>query len=437
MSFIDKFEEFLDAGEDYPREPVPKEARRSWWSIGMVWTGVYISVASILEGLSLIGGLPFWKAVLAEVVGFIIFLSLMFIQGNIGTETGLTTYVLARDSFGLKGSYIVALIVFLGDFGWYAIQARTMGATLASIFGFSNIPLLSVISGLTMMITAIFGYRAIAFISNPTVYYTFFTMMFLAISNVVKGSFTFKELISRAPIEKPMTFAAAVSVVVGGMAIGAVGAPDVMRFSRSKKDNVKALFLVVLPFAILQPLASMIVGLCAKSTDIAYVLTNMGGILGLILIIMGTWTSNDNNLYSCSLAISEIYKKGKRWKISILLGILASILSAIVDLSMYEKIMFVIGAFAVPVLGVTITDYYILPKLGLKRALALENKVKLNPAAVIAWIVGGILQALIDFSIIPNPLNIPSSIVTIIVTGVIYTYVMKGIYKSYGKVVQR
>ncbi|MCG4584426.1 cytosine permease, partial [Anaerosalibacter bizertensis] len=269
------------------------------------------------------------------------------------------------------------------------------------------------------------------------VYYTFFTMMFLAISNVVKGSFTFKELISRAPIEKPMTFAAAVSVVVGGMAIGAVGAPDVMRFSRSKKDNVKALFLVVLPFAILQPLASMIVGLCAKSTDIAYVLTNMGGILGLILIIMGTWTSNDNNLYSCSLAISEIYKKGKRWKISILLGILASILSAIVDLSMYEKIMFVIGAFAVPVLGVTITDYYILPKLGLKRALALENKVKLNPAAVIAWIVGGILQALIDFSIIPNPLNIPSSIVTIIVTGVIYTYVMKGIYKSYGKVVQR
>ena len=45
MSFIDKFEEFLDAGEDYPREPVPKEARRSWWSIGMVWTGVYISVA--------------------------------------------------------------------------------------------------------------------------------------------------------------------------------------------------------------------------------------------------------------------------------------------------------------------------------------------------------------------------------------------------------
>ena len=252
----------------------------------MVWTGVYISVASILEGLSLIGGLPFWKAVLAEVVGFIIFLSLMFIQGNIGTETGLTTYVLARDSFGLKGYYIVALIVFLGDFGWYAIQARTMGASLASIFGFSNIPLLSVISGLAMMITAIFGYRAIAFISNPTVYYTFFTMMFLAISNVVKGSFTFKELISRAPIEKPMTFAAAVSVVVGGMAIGAVGAPDVMRFSRSKKDNVKALFLVVFPFAILQPLASMIVGLCAKSTDIAYVLTNMGGILGLILIIM-------------------------------------------------------------------------------------------------------------------------------------------------------
>lgn len=315
MKFTEKLEKFLEGGEDYPREPVPMEKRRSWWSVGMVWVGVYICVVSILEGLCLIGGLPLHKAILAEIVGFLIFLTLMLVQGNIGTETGLTTYMLARESFGLKGSHVISLIVFCGDFGWYAIQARTMGESLASIFKWTNVPLLSVISGLLMALTAIFGYRAIAFISNPTVYYTFFTMLFLAISNVVKGDFTFGELVARAPIGEPMTFAAAVSVVVGGMAVGAVGSPDVMRFSRSKKDNVKALYLIVLPFAIMQPIASMIVGLCANSTDIAYVLTSLGGVLGLILVVLGTWTSNDNNLYSCSLAISEITNKGKRWKI--------------------------------------------------------------------------------------------------------------------------
>lgn len=90
MKFSEKIEKFLESGEDYPRESVPEEERRPWWSIGMVYAGVYISVASILEGLSLIGGLPFHKAIFAQIIGFVIFLTLIFIQGNIGTETGLT-----------------------------------------------------------------------------------------------------------------------------------------------------------------------------------------------------------------------------------------------------------------------------------------------------------------------------------------------------------
>lgn len=425
MKFSEKIEKFLESGEDYPRESVPEEERRPWWSIGMVYVGVYISVASILEGLSLIGGLPFHKAIFAQIIGFVIFLTLMFIQGNIGTETGLTTYVLARESFGLKGSSIISLISFAGSFGWYAIHSRTTGESLASIFGWSNISLISVISGLLMMFTAILGYRAIAFISVPTVIYTFAVMVFLAIFSVVNREFTLAELASRAPISEPMTFAAAVAVVVGGMAIASVIAPDVMRFSRSKKDNIKALYLMVLPVAIIQPVASMIVGLCANSTDIAYVLTSLGGILGLILVVMGTWTSNDNNLYSASLAISEIIGRGKRWKITIIIGILASLVSAIIDLSMYENIMFVLGAFSIPVLGVTVTDYYILPKVGLDRGLSLQAKEKLNPAAIIAWLIGGILQALIDFTVIPNPLSIPSAIITIVITSLIYIAIMK------------
>lgn len=428
MKFSEKIEQFLESGEDYPREPVPEEERRPWWSTGIVWVGVYICIVSILEGLCLIGGLPLHKAILAEVVGFIIFLTLMLIQGNIGTETGLSTYVLARESFGLKGSHIISLIVFLGDFGWYAIQARAAGESAATIFGWTNIPLVSAIMGLIMMISAIFGYRAIAFISVPTVIYTFGIMIFLAISSVIKTGVPFAELASRAPIAEPMTFASAVAVVVGGMAIGAVGAPDIMRFSRSKKDNVKALFLMVLPVAIVQPICAMITGLCANSVDIGYVLISLGGVFGAILIITGAWTSNDNNLYSASLALSEI-TKGKRWKITIIIGILASLLSALIDLSMYENIMFVIGAFAIPVLGITVTDYYILPKIGLDRGLALKAGEKLNPAALTAWLIGGILQSLIDFAVIPNPLNIPSAIITTIVTGIIYMVIMKKRFK--------
>jgi cytosine permease len=96
MSAGKNIEQFLERGEDYPTESVPMDARKNWWSIGIVWIGVYICVPSIIEGLLMIGGLPFWEAVAAELIGISIFLFLMLIQGNIGTKTGLSTYMAVR-----------------------------------------------------------------------------------------------------------------------------------------------------------------------------------------------------------------------------------------------------------------------------------------------------------------------------------------------------
>lgn len=430
MTFLDKLETFLEGGEDNPRGSIPKEERKPWWSTGMVFTGTYICTASIIEGLTVVGGLPFYQAVLAQITGFIIFLTLILVQGNIGTETGLTTYMLARESFGIKGSNVISFIILLGDFGWFAIQSRATAESLAAIFGWSNIPLISIVCGLLMMITALLGYRAIAIISVPTVIYTFGLMGYLAISSITGSSISFAEAVARAPISDPFTFAAGVSIVVGGMAVGAVASPDITRFSRSKKDNFKALFFMVLPVAILQPIASMIVGIYANSTNMAYVLTKVGGIFGMILVLMGGWTSNDNNLYSSSLALSEILGKGKRWKITIGIGVAASIVAGMIDMSLYENLMYILGAFALPVLGVTLADYYILPKTGLRSGIPMEKKEILNYAAVISWVFGGILQALIDFEFIPNPLSIPSALITVPIVGIVYIILMKQKYKQ-------
>ncbi len=430
MKFLEKVEQFLEGGEDYPNEPVPQEERRPWWSIGMVWVGLYICVVSILEGLALIGGLPLHKAILAEVIGFIIFLTMMFFQGTIGTETGLSTYMLVRHSFGSNGSHIISIISFIGSFGWYALQSRTMAESLANMFGFTNIPLISVVAGVIMMLTAIIGFRAIAFISKPTIVYTFVVMIFIAVKSVKASPHSIGELARLAPLDDPITFSAAISIVVGGMAVGAMQAPDVMRFSRSRKDNLKALYFMVLPVAIVQPIASMFAGLAMGSTELGYVLTTAGGVLGLILIVLGTWTSNDNGLYSASLAITEIFPNLKRWKVTMITGIAASFLAAIIDLNMYANLMFFFSSIAVPVLGVTIADYYILPKVGLERGLAKKKGLKLNSAAVISWAIGAALEALMDFGIIPNPYEIPVALLSVLITGAVYIAMMKWRYSD-------
>lgn len=430
MKFFDKVEAFLEGGEDYSTEPVPQEERKPWWSIGMVWVGLYICIVSILEGLALVGGLPLKEAIIAELVGFAIFLTLMFFQGNIGTETGLSTYMVARDSFGSWGSHVISIISFVGCFGWYAFQSRTMAESISTMFGGGNIPVMSVLSGLLMMLTAIIGFRAIEFISKPTIIYTVCVMVYIAVKSAVGSQHSLAEVAKLAPLGEPMSFSAAVAIVVGGMAIGAMQAPDVMRFSRSKKDNVKALYLMVLPVAIVQPIASMIAGLYMESTDIGYVLTTAGGALGLILIILGTWTSNDNGLYSASLAVTEIFPKWKRWKITVVTGIAASFLAALIDLNMYESLMYFFSSIAVPVLGVTLADYYILPKMGLKRGLAKMKGERLNVAAVASWAIGAVIETLMDFSIISSPFGIPTVLVSVFLTALIYTIAMRAKYSN-------
>jgi cytosine permease len=425
MANLKKIEEFVERGEDFPREPVPFTARKNWWSIGLVWVGVYICVPSIIEGLIIIGGLPFGKAILAETVGFTIFLALMFIQGSIGTKTGLSTYLLARKSFGWGGSHLISAISAIGCFGWFAIQARAFGESTVALIGLGDVVILSLLGGLLMMLTALLGYRGIEFLSRPSVVYTFIVMIYMAVKSILEVPESFAEVIARAPIGEPMSFAAAVSVVVGGMAVGTVISPDVMRFSRTIKDNFKALFILVLPIAIIQPIASMIIGCYIGSTELGLVMISAGGILGFLLVFLGAWTSNDNNLYSTSLAISEIIPKFKRWKLAIILGIFASILAALIDLENYSYIMYLFSSLAIPVVGVMATDYYILPKIGLEKDSAFKKEKKVNHVAVIAWAIGGSLEAMLDFGVIPNPYSIPPPIITIAITSLIYIIGMR------------
>ena len=431
MSSIgEKMASYLDRGEDFPREPIPQSERKPWWSIGMVWTGVYVSMAGILDGLAVIGGLSFYKGIVALLIGFFIFLALTALQGSVGTETGLSTYMIARDSFGLKGSQAVSLISFVVNFGWYAINTRALAESVAVLAGGGNVNALCFIFGLLMMITAILGYKGIEALSTPAVIYTFFFMIISTIRVFASGHVSFTEIVTRAPLGEPLSFATVVSIIVGAMAAGAVNAPDIMRFSRKSKDNFKGLYIIGLPLAIMQPIAAMLLALAAGSSDFATVMLEMGGFWGFIMIVLGAWTSNDNALYSSSLALSEVIKGVKRWKLAIIIGIVASILTSFIDLSMYADLMLLMGAFTIPIIGITLSDFYILPKIGLDRGLALKNGENINMAAIITWIAGGVLEASLDFGVIPNKTGIPGVVLTVLLATVLYTIIMKIKYQN-------
>lgn len=89
------------------------------------------------------------------------------------------------------------------------------------------------------------------------------------------------------------------------------------------------------------------------------------------MVVLGAWTSNDNALYSASLAFTEMLPKLKRWAVAITLGLIASVVAIFINIGLYSNIMLAFGCFIVPVLGIMISDYFVLPKIGLTSGISL------------------------------------------------------------------
>ena len=416
--------EFLDRSEDFPTEPIPQNRRKPWYSIAMVWTGIYISIAAILDGLAVISGLSFKNSVVVLIMSFITFLALTALQGSIGTDTGLSTYMIAKQSFGRRGSHVVSLISLIVNVGWFAINVRALSESVHAIW-FGNIQVMCIIFGVLMIITATVGYKGIEALSMPTVIYTFGFMMFNAIRVIMHDGTDFLELMDRAPIGEPVHMSVIISVLVGAMAAGAVNAPDVMRFSKKKSDNFRGLYLIGLPLAICQPICAIILALHVQSGEFATVMVEIGGVAGLLMVVLGAWTSNDNALYSASLAFTEMFPKLKRWAVAITLGLIASVVAAFINIGLYSNIMLAFGCFIVPVLGIMISDYFVLPKIGLSSGISLQKDEIINPIAIIVWFFGGIYAFVLDFQIIATVVPLPSVVKNMLICSFVYAVLMK------------
>ena len=124
-----EFVEPVDTNTDneYSREPVPLGARKSCFSLTIVWTGFVFLVTSMMAGGGLAAGLTFNELLLAMILGNIFLCIIAGLVSVIAYKTGLTFALLTRYSFGQEGSRIASLFVPIVNLGWYTIQAALYG----------------------------------------------------------------------------------------------------------------------------------------------------------------------------------------------------------------------------------------------------------------------------------------------------------------------
>ena len=188
-------------------------------------------------------------------------------------------------------------------------------------------------------------------------------------------------------------------MVVASFALGGVISGDYSRYARSRKDVVKSTLLGVFPSGLVMMLVGSILSIVTGQYDISLVLAAVGvPALGLVALVLATWTTNVTNAYSGGLAVSNLLGFGEdKFKISCsVAGLVGTVLAAVGLLSRFEFFLNILSALIPPIAGVMIASYWIVGKgrrenLVEKEGWYLPGILAFAIGALVAYITGNIV----------------------------------------------
>ena len=110
------------------------------------------------------------------------------------------------------------------------------------------------------------------------------------------------------------------------------------------------------------------------------------GVAGLFAVLIAGWTTANPTIYRAGLALQTVTPNWKRWKVTALVGLITTIAALFPGLVM-KLLTFVAlyGLVLMPMGAVIFADFWILPRLGLRRHFAEWATLSFSWPAALAW----------------------------------------------------
>ncbi len=387
---------------DYTNSRVDASGRKSTLSMFMVMLGFTFFSASMWAGQNLAAGLDFSGFIWALLLGGLILGAYTGTLGWIGAESGLTLDMLARRSFGEKGSYLPSAMISFTQIGWFGVGLAMFAIPVAKeIMGLEVTPdsmpwqgyLLVLIAGILMTASAYYGIKSltiISYIAVPLVAILGTVAMILAIS---RGDAGLVEQFAKGT--KDLGIIAGAGLVIGSFVSGGTATPNFARFAKTPKIG---LIVTVVAFFIGNSLMfffGAVSSIYVGGNDIFEVMLNLNLFYIAILVLgLNIWTTNDNALYTSGLGLSNIFGLSK--KTMVLLGGLIGTLAAVWLYWNFCDWLNVLNCTLPPVGIILICSYF-----SHRKEYMDDNvpKRQVNWAAVLGVILGAVVANLVKWGI--------------------------------------
>ncbi|WP_233096070.1 cytosine permease [Alicyclobacillus sp. SO9] len=428
--------------DDYSLSRVPEHDRRHWFGIATMRFGQMSALSQFLLGATLGFGMRFWTAFWALTLGAVILEIVSIFVGIAGMKEGLSTTMLVRwGGFGRLGSVLVSVVIAISLIGWFGVQNQVFADGLNQLLG-GPVWLWSIVTGLLVTVIVVYGFLSMgytAYIAVPL----FMVVAFISIGKALSHQ-SLGHLIAMGAPGHVLSLAAGASIVAGGFIIGAIISPDMTRYNRSVTDVVKQTVLGITLGEYLIGLIGVLLAHAVKSGNVITIVMSTSGVIGTVVLVTATIKINDWNLYSSSLGIVNLFdvvfhKKIHRASVTILFGVLGTLLSVFGILNHFIGFLTLLGVAVPPIGGILVVEYFFIRRYksdldSSRLSGALPSAYESwNPVTLIAWVAAFLIGEFVHWGI--------PSLNSLVVSAVVYFIVSKAVNRrqivTYGQVETR
>lgn len=400
---------------DFSLSPVEEKSKKSFWPMLVVMLGFTFFSASMWAGGTLGAGLTATKFIKAILLGNLVLGIYTGLLAYIASQTNLSTHLLARYSFGERGSVLPSFLLGITQVGWFGVGVAMFAIPVQKVTGW-NMYMIVGVSGLIMTATAWFGIKALtvlSFIAVPSI--TVLGLMSVGTAfNEFGGAEAWFDIVPKDPI----TLYAAIGICVASFISGGTLTPDFTRFSKNSKIAVSTTLIAFFLGNSLMFLFGAVGSAFYQQSDISDVLMNQGMIIWAMIILgLNIWTTNDNALYASGLGFSNITRLPKKTMV-IVNGVVGTLL-ALYLYNNFVGFLHVLNTMLPSIGGVLIADYYLVHKLKYTK-LAEKKFSQIRWTAIVAWGAGVAAARLL-----PGVAPVNSVIASIVVYTLLERFVLK------------
>lgn len=379
--------------------------RQNFWQILVVMVGFTFFSPSMTAGGNLGLGLSLSNFVIAVVLGNLFLSFYTGFLAHIGQTTEMNLDLLARKSFGEKGSYLPSLLIGLTQMGWFGVGVAMFAIPVSNLYGI-NTYMLVLLVGIMFTMTSILGIKGLAIfgsIAVPLIAILGFYSMGISAETAGGIGNIFPEIPAQ-----PMTMAAALSIVIGNFISGGTATPNFTRFAKSSKIAVIATVIAFFVGNILMFVFGATGAAVFGKADMFDVLIMQGLAIPAILSLgLNIWSTCNNGLYTSGLSLTNVSKKPLK-----LTTALSGIIGTLLALVMYDHFVSYLSLLGsmIPPVGAVIIIHYFFNKENYKEV---GNNVEWDMKAIISVAIGIAVGLIIKVGI--TPIN------SLIATAVVYT----------------